>query len=188
MCLRHLLRASLVVQSHLAHTDSDACGQSILVSFSFPHSTGDSKPIARPFQNGFLQVAVSKTLRPPAFPAPESFICRSVSDTALGLDGTRPTRCSGTSRIARGWSAIRGVWLANYIFGRAARSDSRIPVAGYCSRRVGFSSYGRSSLMIALRRCRIGADNEKDSIGSAHVYRCAGTRKQVGVSTPDRIH
>jgi hypothetical protein len=60
-------------------------GSSILASFSFPQPPGDSKPIARPFQNGFLQVAVSKTLRHPAFRERESFICRSVSGTALGL-------------------------------------------------------------------------------------------------------
>ena len=53
---------------HLAHTDSPACGQSILVSFSFPYPPGDSKPIAQLFQNGFLQVAVSKTLRPSPIP------------------------------------------------------------------------------------------------------------------------
>jgi hypothetical protein len=35
---------------------------------------------------------------------------------------------------------------------------------------------------------RIATDNEKDSIGSAHVYKYAGTRKQFGVSTADRIH
>ena len=34
----------------------------------------------------------------------------------------------------------------------------------------------------------IGSANEKHSIGSAHVYRYAGTRKQVGVSAADRIH
>ena len=34
----------------------------------------------------------------------------------------------------------------------------------------------------------IATANEKDSIGSAHVDRYAGTRKQVGVSTADRIH
>jgi len=55
-------------------------------SFFHPHC--HSKPIARPFQNGFLQVAVSKTLRPPAFPTPEPSICRSVSDTALRLHGS----------------------------------------------------------------------------------------------------
>jgi hypothetical protein len=85
-----MLRGSLAIENPFAHTDSPPCGQSILVSFRFPHLPGNSKPIAPPFQNGFLQVAVSKTLRHPAFRAPESFICRSASDTALGLPGPNP--------------------------------------------------------------------------------------------------
>ena len=36
--------------------------------------------------NGSLQVAVSKTLRPRAFRVFPKFVCRSVSDTALGLN------------------------------------------------------------------------------------------------------
>ena len=81
-----------MVQNPLAHTDSDARGQSVLVSSSFSHPFRYSKPIARPFQNGFLQVAVSKTLRHPAFTAPEPFICWSASDTALELVRTNPNR------------------------------------------------------------------------------------------------
>jgi hypothetical protein len=106
LCLPHLLRGSLVVGRHLPHTDSEARGQSILVSFSFLHPPADSKPIAPPFQNGFLQVAVSKTLRHSAFRNPGSFIRLSVSDTALGL----PARVvSGTlPRTAH----AEGHWLA----------------------------------------------------------------------------
>jgi hypothetical protein len=51
------------VYSHLTHTDSLVRAPSILVLFSFAHYHCHSKPIARPFQSGFLQVAVSKTLR-----------------------------------------------------------------------------------------------------------------------------
>jgi hypothetical protein len=83
-----LLPVPLLAQSYLAHSDFPASGQSILVSLSFPQLPDDSKPIAPPFQNGFLQVAVSKALRLPTFDTPASFICRSVSDTALGLAGT----------------------------------------------------------------------------------------------------
>ena len=74
VCRHPLPRGSLVVQNPLAHTDSDAYVESVLVSASFPHLHGHSKPIARPFQNGFLQVAVSKTLRPPAFRAPDVYL------------------------------------------------------------------------------------------------------------------
>jgi len=72
---------------HVPTTSRNAHRQYILPIASFLHSFRNSKYIARGFHNGFLQVAVSKTLGDGRFFTPRVPCRRSVSDTALRLLG-----------------------------------------------------------------------------------------------------
>jgi len=67
---------------------SEDYGPSILWLPSLFRPHRDSKPIARPCQNGFVQVAVSKTPRRSRFQRSRDFPRRIVPDTALRLVGT----------------------------------------------------------------------------------------------------
>lgn len=58
-----------------------------------PHTCSHSKPIARKFQNGFLQEAVSTTLRRSCFPPARDSPRRSVADTALTLNAVDNADC-----------------------------------------------------------------------------------------------
>ncbi len=71
-------------ESLLNKTPSNYCGLFIPRLPSLLPPNRHSKPIARPFQNGFLQVAVSKTLRLLRSQRSRIPTRRSVPDTALG--------------------------------------------------------------------------------------------------------
>ena len=63
VCLRHGDPASEAAGNPVKKTGCDTRGQSIPLFHSLLRPHRHSKPIARPFHHGFLQVAVSKTLR-----------------------------------------------------------------------------------------------------------------------------
>ena len=75
------------LESPFTGTTSGDYGPSIPLLPSLFRLRRHSKPIARPCQNGFLQVAVSKTLRPSRLQRSRDFLRRSVPDTALRLYG-----------------------------------------------------------------------------------------------------
>jgi hypothetical protein len=85
VCLQHLLGGPASEPNPLRYTDFASSEQSIPSFSSPPHTRSHSKPIARKFQNRFLQEAVSKTLRRSAFPPARDSPRRSVPDTALTL-------------------------------------------------------------------------------------------------------
>jgi hypothetical protein len=86
VCLQHLLGGPASEPNPLRYTDFASSEQSIPSFSSPPHTRSHSKPIARKFQNGFLQEAVSGTLRRSAFPPARDSPRRSVPDTALTLN------------------------------------------------------------------------------------------------------
>ena len=65
--------------------DHPRCERSYPLFPGILHTPRHSKPIARPFHNGFLQVAISKTLRRSTLGVPRKLRRRSVPDTALRL-------------------------------------------------------------------------------------------------------
>src|SRR5580704_8461018 len=90
VCLQRLLDGQASEPNPLRYTDFASSEQSIPSFSSPPPTRGHSKPIARKSQNGFLQEAVSKTLRRSAFPPARDSPRRSVPDTALSLNA-RPS-------------------------------------------------------------------------------------------------
>ena len=86
VCLQRLLGGPASEPNPLRYTDFASSEQSIPSFSSTPPTRSHSKPIARKFQNGFLQEAVSKTLRRSAFPPARDSPRRSVPDTALTLN------------------------------------------------------------------------------------------------------
>src|SRR5580704_9378362 len=86
VCLQRLLGGPASEPNPLRYTDFASSEQSIPSFSSTPPTRSHSKPIARKFQNGFLQEAVSKTLRRSAFPPARDSPRRGVPDTALTLE------------------------------------------------------------------------------------------------------
>ena len=110
VCLQHLLGGPTSEPNPLRYTDFASSEQSIPSFSSPPPTRSHSKPIARKFQNGFLQEAVSKTLRRSAFPPARASPRRSVPDTALTLNAVDNTDCRCTDRRTGSlseWPTIR---------------------------------------------------------------------------------
>jgi len=85
VCPRRPPHGLETLESPFTGTTSEDYGPSIPLLSSFFRLHRHSKPIARPCQNGFLQVAVSKTLRRSRFQRSRGSPRRSIPDTALRL-------------------------------------------------------------------------------------------------------
>ena len=85
VCPRCRVRGCEPREIHLPTASRDAHGHCIFPIASFLHCFRNSKYIARRFHNGFLQVAVSKTLRRSGIERSTKYPRRIVSNTALRL-------------------------------------------------------------------------------------------------------
>src|SRR4029077_4436558 len=92
VCPRCRARGCEPREIHPPTASRDTHGHCIFPISSFLHYFRNSKYIARRFHNGFLQVAVSKTLRRSGVERSTKYPRRIVSDTALRLLGNEHRR------------------------------------------------------------------------------------------------